>query len=280
MNSKEKLIINQTKIESPRSPAKNGRSTLTPASPMSPHKIQMPERRTSVTEKLKNVISGSPKAFSTKLAAATQQKRSTQNRANGATKPSKKAEKLAQAAEGSRSITEFFTIRRSERKKKSELDNEWMESIEARLLATEDTDLPISVQEIEGKGRGVVAEKEFKRGDFVVEYAGELIDLLAAKEKESEYSQDITKGCYMYYFNHRDKQYCIDATKETGRYGRLINHSCKTPNCVTKVVMLPNQVEPRLILVAKQDIQIGTELLYDYGDRSKESLKAHPWLAL
>ena len=48
---------------------------------------------------------------------------------------------------------------RSERKKKSELDNEWMESIEARLLATEDTDLPISVQEIHGKGRGVVAEK-------------------------------------------------------------------------------------------------------------------------
>jgi hypothetical protein len=31
--------------------------------------------------------------------------------------------------------------------------------------------------------------------------------------------------------------------------------------------MLPNQVEPRLILVAKQDIQMGTELLYDYGDR-------------
>ena len=24
----------------------------------------------------------------------------------------------------------------------------------------------------------------------------------------------------------------------------------------------------------------GEELLYDYGDRSKESLKAHPWLAL
>lgn len=37
---------------------------------------------------------------------------------------------------------------------------------------------------------------------------------------------------------------------------------------------------PRLILVAKQDIEAGAELLYDYGDRSKESLKAHPWLAL
>ena len=37
---------------------------------------------------------------------------------------------------------------------------------------------------------------------------------------------------------------------------------------------------PRLILVAKHSINPGVELLYDYGDRSKESLKAHPWLAL
>ena len=49
------------------------------------------------------------------------------------------------------------------------------------------------------------------------------------------------------YLNFKDKNrnilrfllnyflFSIDATKETGRYGRLINHSCKTPNCVTKV---------------------------------------------
>jgi histone-lysine N-methyltransferase SETD8 len=37
--------------------------------------------------------------------------------------------------------------------------------------------------------------------------------------------------------------------------------------------------QPRLILVAKGDLDAGTELLYDYGDRSKESLAAHPWLA-
>ena len=57
----------------------------------------------------------------------------------------------------------------------------------------------------------------------------------------------------------------IDATSESGRYGRLLNHSKITPNCVTKVVMLGDI--PRLILVAKNDIVAGTELLYDYGDR-------------
>ena len=45
-----------------------------------------------------------------------------------------------------------------------------------------------------------------------------------------------------------------------------------------KVVMLGDT--PRLILVARQDLPEGTELVYDYGDRSKESLVAHPWLAL
>ena len=76
---------------------------------------------------------------------------------------------------------------------------------------------------------------------------------------------DVSKGCYMYYFKTKGKQYCIDATGESGRYGRLLNHSTKTPNCATKVVMLGDI--PRLILVAKQDIAAQTELLYDYGDR-------------
>ena len=70
----------------------------------------------------------------------------------------------------------------------------------------------------------------------------------------------------------------IDATSESGRLGRLVNHSRLNPNLLTKVVTFKDI--PRLILVARDDITAGTELLYDYGDRSKESLAAHPWLAL
>ncbi len=72
--------------------------------------------------------------------------------------------------------------------------------------------------------------------------------------------------------------FSIDATKETGRLGRLVNHSRQNPNLQTKVIMIADT--PRLILVAKKTVEKGEELLYDYGDRSKESLKAHPWLAL
>ena len=72
--------------------------------------------------------------------------------------------------------------------------------------------------------------------------------------------------------------FSIDATAESGRLGRLVNHSRVKPNLQTKVVIV-NDI-PRLILVAKKEIEPGTELLYDYGDRSKESLLCHPWLAL
>ena len=74
--------------------------------------------------------------------------------------------------------------------------------------------------------------------------------------------------------------FSIDATEETGRLGRLLNHSKLSPNCITKVIQIEKQEKPRLVLIAKCDIEAGTELLYDYGDRSKESLAAHPWLAL
>ena len=57
-----------------------------------------------------------------------------------------------------------------------------------------------------------------------------------------------------------------------------MNHSRITPNCVTKVVMV-NDV-PRIIIFANDVINPGEEITYDYGDRSKESLDAHPWLAL
>ena len=71
--------------------------------------------------------------------------------------------------------------------------------------------------------------------------------------------------------------FSIDATKETGRLGRLVNHSRVTPNLQTKVIVF--RETPRLILIAKRDLKAGEELLYDYGDRSKQSLEAHPWLA-
>ena len=52
-----------------------------------------------------------------------------------------------------------------------------------------------------------MATKNFLRGDFVVEYCGDLISIPEAKERDAKYSKDPTKGCYMYYFQFKNKKY-------------------------------------------------------------------------
>uniref|UniRef100_A0A8C7Z9F9 [histone H4]-lysine(20) N-methyltransferase n=1 Tax=Oryzias sinensis TaxID=183150 RepID=A0A8C7Z9F9_9TELE len=170
-------------------------------------------------------------------------------------------------------VTDYFPIRRSNRKTKGEIKSEEHRQIDD--LINKNTEEGMEVRQIEGKGRGVFAVRAFKKGDFVVEYHGDLLDLAEAKTREDQYAQDPQTGCYMYYFQYQSKSYCIDATKESGRLGRLVNHS-KSGNCQTRLHAIGET--PHLILVASRDIKAGEELLYDYGDRSKESITAHPWL--
>ena len=68
----------------------------------------------------------------------------------------------------------------------------------------------------------------------------------------------------------------VDATKESGRLGRLLNHSRTEANCVTRLVSIKDR--PYLILETNRDVKVGEELLYDYGERSKDILQFHEWL--
>ncbi|KAI4454630.1 n-lysine methyltransferase kmt5a [Holotrichia oblita] len=171
-------------------------------------------------------------------------------------------------------LTEFFPVRRSIRKTKKTVLEEKQKFLEEALRSGKEDGLLI--REFDGKGRGVIAGRTFFKGDFVVEYSGELIDINEARLREQKYAQDQSTGCYMYYFKHKNQQYCVDATAETGRFGRLVNHS-RNGNLLTRTVSIDNK--PRLVLIAKDTIEKGDEVTYDYGDRSKESLKHHPWLA-
>lgn len=51
------------------------------------------------------------------------------------------------------------------------------------------------------------------KGEFVVEYIGELIDQVTAKKREKIYALDQNTGCYMYYFQHRNHQYWLVFSK-------------------------------------------------------------------
>ena len=70
----------------------------------------------------------------------------------------------------------------------------------------------------------------------------------------------------------------IDATEETGRVGRLINHSQQiyNQNLVTKVSELNGK--PHLCFIAKKNTDINEELLYAYGERRRNVFKDNPWL--
>ncbi|CAL4109873.1 unnamed protein product, partial [Meganyctiphanes norvegica] len=172
-------------------------------------------------------------------------------------------------------MTEFFPIRRSDRKPKTKLLEERQKDIEEKILSGSEEGLCIA--DFGAKGRGIVTTRPFKKGEFVVEYIGELIDMREAKNREERYAMDASKGCYSYYFCYQDTQYCIDATEESPYLGRLVNHS-RNGNLVTKTVEVNGR--PRLVLIAKKDVDADTEVMYDYGDRSKESLEHHPWLDL
>ena len=66
-----------------------------------------------------------------------------------------KAGKLLQAANSSHKVTEYFPIRRSERKPKAEIIKEEMENIVSYLNMTDDSHHGIEIAAIENKGRGV-----------------------------------------------------------------------------------------------------------------------------
>lgn len=176
---------------------------------------------------------------------------------------------------GNKKITEFYPVRRSVRKTKKEVQVERDRDIEHAIQ--EEREEGLKIHHFEGKGRGVVTTRPFCKGEFVVEYIGDLISVPEAKLREQMYAEDDNTGCYMYYFKHKNLQHCIDATAESGKLGRLVNHS-RNGNLVTKTVPLNNR--PHLVLIAKEDIDAGVEVTYDYGDRSKEALQYYPWLAL
>ena len=59
-----------------------------------------------------------------------------------------------------------------------------------RLELEDDSELGLEIADYGLKGRGIRATKPFKKGDFLVEYAGELIDDATAKLRDAQYDRD------------------------------------------------------------------------------------------
>uniref|UniRef100_A0A7N8XK35 SET domain-containing protein n=1 Tax=Mastacembelus armatus TaxID=205130 RepID=A0A7N8XK35_9TELE len=112
------------------------------------------------------------------------------------------------------------------------------------------------------KGRGVFAKTPFKKGDFVVEYRGELIDSEESQRRRKIYHSRCAVFVFDFYW--RERAWCVDAALEDGSLGRVVNDGHKHSNCKMKKVIADGR--PHLCLFALGDINAGEEMTYDYRD--------------
>lgn len=119
--------------------------------------------------------------------------------------------------------------------------------------------------------------QSFAKGQLVCEYTGEVISSADAKQRETLYALDDTCGNFLLYYKYNRRQMCVDATEDNGRIGRIINHSRKRNNLDLKLVEVDGNAH--VCLFANRLIKSGEEVLYDYGERNKDAVEAHPWLS-
>ena len=132
----------------------------------------------------------------------------------------------------------------------------------------------VNIIEVPGRGRGAVAARDFRAGDFVCEYAA------CVKTRQDSLGngddrryQSLQLGCYALDACHEGQWYTFDATGTINDPGRYINHASRGINLsLMKPVCIDGQL--RIGFVAKSHIKMGEELFYDYGVRDKEI----PWL--
>lgn len=105
----------------------------------------------------------------------------------------------------SKQMTDYFPVRRSIRKTKKAVEQEYLRHIEVAIEKQSEDGLVVRL--FKEKGRGICAGRPFARGEFVVEYIGDLIDQFEADRRENIYAKDTTFGCYMYYFKHKEQQW-------------------------------------------------------------------------
>eukprot|EP00057_Strongylocentrotus_purpuratus_P022884 XP_011677358.1 PREDICTED: uncharacterized protein LOC105444594 isoform X2 [Strongylocentrotus purpuratus] len=110
-------------------------------------------------------------------------------------------------------------------------------------------------------GHGLVTNKPFLKGDFLLEYRG----ILSIADDQDDENAD-----YVFHFSHKSTEYRIDASDSNSCLARWVNDDHVHPNSIMKKVAFDNN-SPHLCLFALVDLKEGVELTYDYG------VKNLPW---
>ncbi|GAA6231476.1 uncharacterized protein LOC108899356 [Lates japonicus] len=112
------------------------------------------------------------------------------------------------------------------------------------------------------KGRGIFTSIPFEKGDFLLEYRGELTSKQECERRQRLYHANLK--VFMFEFRFNGKLWCVDAAKEDGSLGRIVNDDHINPNA--KMKYLTVEGKPHLCLFATRDISPGEEITYNYGE--------------
>ncbi|XP_063755780.1 uncharacterized protein LOC134875235 [Eleginops maclovinus] len=125
------------------------------------------------------------------------------------------------------------------------------------------------------KGKGVFTSRAIEPSAFVVEYRGNIFSPKHTTRRK-KWGDNLNK--YFFEFSWKGAQWCVDASKDDGTLGRLVNDDHISPNCEMKKMF--SEGKPHLCLFAVTKISPGEEITYNYGDssypwRSTESCEQH-----
>lgn len=105
-------------------------------------------------------------------------------------------------------------------------------------------------------GLGLFANRDFKKGEFIIEYIGERMTPEEANKKG---------GMYLFEINSKET---VDG-KDRKNIARYINHSC-LPNSEVEIK------NKRILIYTKKAVKNGEEFNYDYGkEYFDEFIKPH-----
>ena len=116
---------------------------------------------------------------------------------------------------------------------------------------------PVKHTAVGKKGFGLVCETDLLKGQFVIEYTGEVLSQQEFKARKERYHDE---GQRHFYFMTLSNTETIDAHRK-GHLGRFLNHSCE-PNC--KPEKWQGNGELCVGIFANRDIPAGEELTFDY----------------
>ncbi|KAL9270977.1 Histone-lysine N-methyltransferase ASHR3-like protein [Drosera capensis] len=106
-------------------------------------------------------------------------------------------------------------------------------------------------------GWGAEAAESINKGDFIIEYVGEVIDDALCERRLWDMKY---KGVSNFYLCEIGKNFTIDATYK-GNASRFLNHSCD-PNCKLEKWQVEGEI--RVGIFAARAIKVGEPLTYDY----------------